>query len=289
VSTNPTFQGSLETEDLITVVSGVERPAVSLCSMITDWVAYDECRATFLDGGFDPARCEYLVVDNSAGNRADAYVTTNAFLQRAKGEYVVIHHQDVRLLEHGFTDLLARVNELNELDPDWAICGNAGALTDGWRVLNLSHPESERHIEGGPLPARVMSLDENFLVVKRAANLAASHDLSGFHHYGADLCLVADLLGWHAYVIDFFLSHLSGGTMDDGYEASRSAIARKYARAYRSRWVELVTNAPFYASGSSVRAKTAPVVRWFRKFLHLMPRVRDFEKRTAPDPARRRA
>ena len=30
------------------------------------------------------------------------------------------------------------------------------------------------------------------------------------------------------------------------------------------------------------------VVRWFRKLLHLMPRVRDFEKRTAPDPARRR-
>lgn len=274
--------------DLVRFVNAVDRPAFSLCAMVTDVGAYDECRATFLAGGFDAATCEYLVVDNSASNRADAYVATNAFLLQAKAEYVVLHHQDVRLLDHGRAELDARLAELTAADPDWAICGNAGALLDGWPVFNLSHPANERHVQGGPLPVRVMSLDENFLVVRRAANLAVSHDLHGFHHYGVDLCMVADLLGWHVYVIDFFLRHLSGGTMDHGYFDSRVAIARKYARAYRSRWIELVTNAPFYASGSRIRGTAAPAVRMVRKLLGSVPRVRSFENSVAPYPSSRR-
>jgi hypothetical protein len=266
-------------DDLVRVVVAVERPIVSLCAMITDWDAYDECRSTFTERGFDTDRCEYLVVDNSAGNRADAYVATNAFLQTARAEIIVLHHQDVRLVEDGLDDLLARLDDLTAIDPDWAVCGNAGALRDGWRVMHLSHPQNERHFEGGPLPSRVMSLDENFLVVKRAANLAVSHDLHGFHHYGVDLCLVADLLGWHVYVIDFFLQHLSGGTIDHRYFDSRDRIAAKYARAFRSRWMELVTNSPFYVSGSPLRARTAPAIRALRKLVGAAPRVRDFERR----------
>ena len=55
----------------------------------------------------------------------------------------------------------------------------------------------------GELPAKVHTLDENFIVVRRAANLSLSHDLDGFHLYGTDLCLIADVLGGNRYVIDF--------------------------------------------------------------------------------------
>ncbi len=57
------------------------------------------------------------------------------------------------------------------------------------------------------LPIRVGSLDENFIVVKRQANLALSHDMSGFHLYGTDLCIIADILGRTSYVVDFHLCH----------------------------------------------------------------------------------
>jgi hypothetical protein len=244
------------------------RPAISFCAMVTRWEQYETCRASLLERGFTEDDCEFLVIDNSGGNTADAYQATNAFLQAARAPYIVLHHQDVRLLEDGRDQLEDRLRALTELDPDWALCGNAGAAPGGQTVLHLSHPANDRHIEGGPFPARVMSLDENFIVVRREANLAASHDLHGFHHYGVDLCMIAELLGWHAYVIDFLLRHDSPGTMDPVYWASRQAIAAKYRSAFRPRWIELVTHQPFYASSSRLRSETAHLVRAARQVLH---------------------
>jgi hypothetical protein len=243
-------------------------PAVSLCAMVTRWEQYEVCRASLLAHGFAEEDCEFLVIDNSEGNVADAYQATNAFLQAARAPYIVLHHQDVRLLEQGRLDLEQRLQRLTDLDPDWALCGNAGAATGGRTVLHLSHPVNDRHVEGGPFPARVMSLDENFIVVRREANLAVSHDLRGFHHYGVDLCMVAELLGWHAYVIDFLLRHDSPGTMDESYWSSRRAIAAKYRSAFRPRWIELVTHQPFYASSSRAQSELAHLMRAVRQVLH---------------------
>ena len=256
----------------VRALTAPSRPLLSFCAMVTDWAKYDECRASMVAGGFFEKDCEYLVVDNSDGNRADAYMATNAFLQTARAPYIVLHHQDVRLLEQGREDLLHRLAVLDRLDPDWAVCGNAGAAPGGQTVLHLSHPVNDLHIEGGPFPRRVMSLDENFIVARQDANLAVSHDLQGFHHYGADLCLIAEMLGWHSYVIDFLLRHDSSGTMDQVYRDSRRAIAAKYSRAYRSRWVELVTHQPFYASESRLRSNTAQLLRAGRQSFRVLQR-----------------
>jgi hypothetical protein len=132
-------------------------------------------------------------------------------------------------------------------------------------VFCLSHPFRDQHVEGGPFPARVVSLDENFMIVRRLANLAVSRDLSGFHHYAADLCTIADILGWHAYVIGFYLRHHSGGGFDASYDRSRVAIAAKYARALRPRWVHLVTLQPFFIAGNGRGARRARLMRLLGK------------------------
>jgi hypothetical protein len=264
----------------VRAISAPADPAFSFCCLVTKWEQYEVSRAAFLEGGFGDEDCEYLVIDNSDGNVADAYQGTNAFLQAARGALVVLHHQDVRLLEQGREELQQRLDALGALDPDWALCGNAGAAPGGQTVLHLSHPVNDRHVEGGPFPARVMSLDENFIVVRRDANLAVSHDLHGFHHYGVDLCLIAELLGWHAYVVDFLLRHDSPGTMDDVYVRSRQAIAAKYRTAFRSRWIELVTHQPFYASESRVRAELAHVARAVRQAVHVLRQQRRLPVRT---------
>ena len=56
-----------------------------------------------------------------------------------------------------------------------------------------------------------MSLDENFIVVRGDARIGFSNDLSGYHFYGADICLNAAVAGWNAYVIDFHLAPPVGG------------------------------------------------------------------------------
>lgn len=89
----------------------------------------------------------------------------------------------------------------------------------------------------GVFPASVTSVDENFIVVKRRANISLSGDLRGFHLYGADICIVADILGYNSYVIDFHLRHLGGGLTDASFNASRTALVKKYARSFRSRWI----------------------------------------------------
>jgi hypothetical protein len=246
--------------------------------MVTNWSQYEEWRRSFERMGFTRENCEFLVVDNSAGNRADAFVSVNEFLQSASAPHVILVHHDVRLLQMGFEDLVARIDELTAAHPYWAVAGNAGARADSWPVLNLSHPWREHDVRGGPFPARTMTVDENFIVVRQLANLSASRDLRGFHHYAADLCLIAAVLGWEIYVIDFYLRHESKGTFDHRYEDSRRAVASKYSMAFRSRWVELVTNQPFYIGNSVLARRTAPARRKLLKALRLLPRTSRFDQ-----------
>jgi hypothetical protein len=243
------------------LAQGANVPRFSICVMVTDWGQYAQCLASYRSHGFDEGTCEFLVLDNSDGNRADAFVAFNEFLQAARGEYVVVTHQDVTLIQHGRPCLEQLLGELTERDPFWAVCGNAGMTDDGRPVLCLSHPHKDIHIEGGPFPTRVVSLDENFIVVRALANLALSRDLAGFHHYGADLCTIAEILGWRAYVIGFFLRHHSGGTVDERYERSLAAIGAKYCRAVQPRWVHLITFRRFYIAATAGAARRA---RWKR-------------------------
>lgn len=245
---------------IVSRTNGPERPRYSICTMVTRWDEYQGCVDSFRWRGFDDACCEFLTIDNSRDNLADAYVAMNEFLQSAQGDYVILCHQDIVLLEHGRGELDEWIATLDELDPHWGVCGNAGIAADGQPALCISHPYGDKDIKGAPFPRRVVSLDENFIVARRSANLAVSRDLSGFHHYGPDLCLIADILGWNAYVIGFFLRHNSRGTIDETYTASKHAIAAKYRHAFRPRWMHLITGHPFYVSGSATRERLARAV-----------------------------
>ena len=101
---------------------------------------------------------------------------------------------------------------------------------------------------------QAMALDENFMVVRRSANLCLSHDLSGYHMYGPDLCLMAQIAGYRCYVIDFHLRHASAGKIDASFEAGRDAFARKYHHAFRSRWFQTSCATLFLSASPRLRA-----------------------------------
>lgn len=236
-----------------------ERIKYSVCTLVT---RHDEYRAmldSFLAGGFTTSSSEFIYVDNSKTNKYDGYAATNQFLNLARGDYIILCHQDVRLHADKCDELDRQIEKLNGLDPCWAVFGNAGGVHPGNLAIRITDPSGE-NIHRGVFPARVASLDENFMVVRRNANLAVSHDLSGFHFYGTDLCVVAEILGYTCYVVDFHLWHIGGQSQPkksrdqafrSDYHPSRSRFIKKYRRALAPRWIQN-TGTVLFISGSRV-------------------------------------
>lgn len=231
-----------------------ERPLYTVGTLVNDRSQYAEMVASFRAHGFDKTSCEFI----PAYNPVSAYSALNGLLAAARGHHVILCHQDVRLLVDVRSDLDRCLAQLEARHPDWAIAGNAGGAAPGRLAMRISDPHGEnRRI--GDLPARVMSLDENFLIVKSAARVGFSRDLDGFHLYGADICLAADMMGYGAYVIDFHLRHLSPGRKDASFARAEAAFRSKWAHALRPRWMQTTC--------TLLRLGAAPHDRWLGRHL----------------------
>lgn len=229
--------------------------AFSICTLVSRPDQYAAMLHSFEAAGFS-AGCEYLAIDNSCSNVFDAFAGYNAFLLEARGEYVILTHQDVELAFDDRLVLEQRLRELTLIDPDWGLCGNSGGIALGRNAIRITDPHGS-DVQRGPFPQQVVALDENFMVARRRANLCLSHDLAGFHMYGPDLCVLAETAGYRCYVVDFHLKHLSAGTMDASFRAGEAAFARKYAGAFRSRWLQTSCTAVFLSGSRRLRALAA--------------------------------
>jgi len=222
----------------------------SICTLVNNKQEYEEMMASFVEAGFSLSTCEFLYVDNSGKNQFDAYAGLNIMLQRARGKYVILCHQDILLNVDKRDKLEQRIAQLDTLDAKWAVAGNAGAAGPNYIVYKVAYPDGT--IENkGKFPLKAQSLDEHFILVKNIAGLSFSNDLSGFHLYGADICLQAAAKGYNSYVIDFQVWHKSRGNPDKSFHQCKENLIRKYNRLFRARWVQTTTTS-FYLSGSSV-------------------------------------
>ncbi len=224
----------------------------SICTLITNEAIYSKMLESFLKGGFSPDFCEYLFINNTGENAYDAYNGINKFLSTARGQYIIFCHQDVLLCHDGIDRLEACIDQLNQLDPNWAAIGNAGAINPAHMARRISDPHG-RNLRQSPVgfPAKVQSLDENFILVRKDANLGLSNDLKGFHFYGLDLCLLASIRGYSSYVVDFHLMHLGPGQRDAAFYACKNNFIEKYTKALSGRFLR-TTCENFYLSGSRI-------------------------------------
>ena len=216
----------------------------SICTIVTDMQEYEEMKKSF-EGSCFTENCEYLIADNTSGNQFSAYVAIAGFLKQSNAQYLIIVHQDVRCIDNKET-LIRCLQGLTQVDTKWAMCGNAGSTGYHEVIYYLNNAGKEMFASG--LPARVTSLDENLLIINRNTNLTLSADLTGFHLYGTDLCLVADFLGYTCYVIPFKVKHLSLGNIED-LNYYKKGFIRQYGRKLRSRFIE-TTCTKFYLSNS---------------------------------------
>lgn len=219
----------------------------SICTLVTNKDEYAVMVQSFEDCAFNEG-CEYIIADNSGGNRFNAYEAIRRFLSEAQGQYIVIVHQDVRCTDRK-EQLVKCLSELSSLDPNWAVAGNAGGI--GYHQFAHYINNAGRIIKTNKLPVKVSSLDENLLIIKKEALLTVSADIKTFHLYGTDICIIADFLGYSSYVIPFMVKHLSLGNLKD-LNKYKDEFVKLYGKKIRSRYVE-TTCTKFYLSNSGLK------------------------------------
>lgn len=216
----------------------------SICTIVNNQDEYQEMVHSFEQCGFIED-CEYLIVDNTHGNTFDAYQAIAGFFKQALGKYLIVVHQDVRCIDTKY-QLINNLGELTAKDAKWALCGNAGVYGYHAKIMHITN--AGKVILNDSLPAQVNSLDENLLIVNRSTNLTVSGDLTGYHLYGTDLCLIADILGYTSYVIPFMVNHLSTGNLE-ALDEHISPFLATYGRKLRSRYIETTCTKFFLSNG----------------------------------------
>lgn len=234
-----------------------EPRSYSIATLVTDPLQYQAMQQSFWDFGFED--CEFLKIDNTGAQQTCAYSGLNHMLNQAGGDVVILCHQDVRLFDHGRSELNRCLDELERVDPSWAVASNAGGVAPGQLALRITDPHgADQNI--GTFPCRVHAIDENFIIVRRDARIGFSNNLSGFHFYGADICMMAEVAGYSAYVIDFHLAHLSAGKKDVSFDVMETAFRDKWSAALSARWIQ-TTCSLFYISGEPLKRMAGGLIK----------------------------
>lgn len=222
----------------------------SICTLANKPSEYGKMVDSFVKAGFGENDCEFIYSNNSVNNEFEAFSGINRFLREAKGEFVIVCHQDVLLTIDDRQKLEQQIKLVTQLDPHWGVLGNAG-INNMYNIsMVITHADSKIY-RSGILPSKVQSLDENFLLIKASANLAVAGDLEGFHMYGTDICLVAECLGYSAFSIDFHLIHKGLGLVDESFHQLAEKLYQKYSYFFRGRYVR-TTITRFYLSSNAV-------------------------------------
>jgi hypothetical protein len=246
----PSFDHSMAMQNVdIRYLDGprVHAKMFTVCTILYREESFDRMIKSFQKLGFTAENTEFLAFDNRGINRFDGYSYVRRGVSEAQGRYIIFCHDDVELLECGFDDLCARLAELEEHDPLWSVAGVAGGTykTDltgkAALTLHISDKYGIGRKYGTDFPCRAETLDECFFVMPSGRAAFASIDLSGFHFYGADVCLQAEMAGGRTYVISFLLHHHGDATKGPVFREQRRLMKRKYQQFFPGRTVMCTT------------------------------------------------
>jgi Glycosyltransferase like family len=145
-----------------------------------------------------------ILVQEGFSSASKAY---NDAIDKSTNDLIVFVHQDVILPESWLADLERSLNYLEHDDPQWGVIGCYGeTLHDHGRGYVYS---SGLGILGKRFdrPARIQTLDEIVLIIKKSSGLRFDDNLPHFHMYGPDICMRAEERGWKNYAISAFCVH----------------------------------------------------------------------------------
>jgi hypothetical protein len=165
---------------------------------------------------------------------ASAALAYSRALAETDADVVVLAHQDV-YLPAGFLERLQDgLARLEELDPNWAVAGVIGQDERG-AVVGETWSSGLRQLVGEKVlaPAKVVTLDEVLIIVRRGSGVAFDTEMPGFHLYAADLVQTARDQGHASYVLDLPIVHHSRPVvrLDAGYRRAYRYMQRKWRRS----------------------------------------------------------
>jgi hypothetical protein len=231
-----------------------QKAKIPVFTFVSDDVSYREMRASFATAGLTHNTSRFTRLTSRGGpGEPEPYSTITELISSVSEPYFILCHQDVRLdQEHGVSQLRAQIAELSVIDPTWAVAGDAGGSSALRMVRRITDPHGGSTVDS--LPARVQTLDENFLVIRTGTGLTCSPGLTGFHFYGSDICLRARTAGLQCWVIDFHVQHLSGGKKGRGYDQSRDEFLAAWNQSFLARYVRAPTELLFLSKSPLLRA-----------------------------------
>jgi len=166
------------------------------------------------------AEFEYLAIDNTEERFASAAEALNYEGKRAKADYIMFVHQDVKLIGD---DWLCQAERYLESIDDLGIAGVAGmsavGRSNGERGRNvIFHGQSMKRwglANKIDKPVEVQTLDEQLLIVHRGVFDKLKFDqvcCPGWHLYGVAYSLDVRRMNLKAYVIPLEVWHKSMGS-----------------------------------------------------------------------------
>lgn len=221
--------------------------AYSFCSLVTDQKLYDSFVNSAKAAGF-VSDCEFLSVDNTSTTQTDAYSGLNSMIERSQGNILILCHQDILFDFDNRIILEDRLKKLEQKDTKWGVCGVAGfPQNEKNQFVRITDKFGDNQMVGN-FPTQVICLDECFLIIKRKSGVRLSANIFGYHLYGTDICLIAEILGYKAYVIDFHLRHLGNGLIGPSYHKAYNSFRQKWSYTLRDRYIRS-TALPIFLTG----------------------------------------
>ena len=235
--------------DVIEIDSIVSDKLFSMCTLVSDMDEYKLLIDSAKKAGFNNENTEFIYIDNTQENKYDAYDGLNQCLNKANAKYIILVHQDVEFKFDDIEVLKDKINEIDKIDPKWAVLGNTGY---DFNNINIQYTRitdtGQFDVKDGPFPVRVSCPDENIMIVKNDLNLMFSKNIGHYHLYGADLSMQAQMQGYSTYVIDFHILHKSGGYPNQSFYDTKDRLIKQYQKALEVKFFRTPCTAVFLSN-----------------------------------------
>jgi len=174
--------------------------------------------------------CELILVNNTQGTYTSAAEALNIGGTRAKGDYLVFAHQDIKLdSSHWLRDAEAIIHSL----PNFGVAGVAGKKDGDGVITNIKHG-SPPHFAGRHQikePTEVQTLDECLIITPKEVFNRIKFDettCNDWHLYAVDYCLEVQEKGYRVFVLPFPCYHRSSGSFSAGYFSTLEKLRLKH-------------------------------------------------------------